>query len=77
MTEVSQWHEPSVDETELLVVESGGDTTARSVTANNNVLDLEVLDSVLNNGQGVQVSCIEDVGNVTVAENITGLEACR
>jgi hypothetical protein len=40
------------------------------VTAQNNVLDLQVDDSVLDNGGGVDVSWGDQVANVTVDEDI-------
>jgi hypothetical protein len=45
------------------------------VTAQNNVLDLQVDDSVLNNSGGVDVGGGDQVADVTVDEDIAGFEA--
>ena len=44
------------------------------MTAQNNVLDLQVDDSVLDNGGGVDVSWGDQVANVTVDEDIAGFK---
>lgn len=45
------------------------------MSTDNDVLDLEVLHRILNDGERVDISWNEDVGDVSVAEDITGLEA--
>jgi len=72
---VSQRHEPCVDEPEFFVCEGGGDATAGCVAADDDVFDFEVLDCVLDDGEGVEVCCVENVGDVAVAEDVAGLEA--
>lgn len=74
-TEVSEWHEPGVYEAKFLVVKGCSDTATASVAADDDVLDFEVLDSVLDNREGVDVGGDEDVGDVSVAEDVTGLKA--
>ena len=72
---MSQWHQPRVDQPEFFVRQGSRDTTARSVAAHDDVLDLEVLHSVLNHSQRIQVSGNQNVGDVAVAEDVAGLQA--
>jgi hypothetical protein len=41
------------------------------MSTNNDVLDLEILDGILDDGQRVDVGVDEDVGNVAMAEDLT------
>ena len=43
--------------------------------ADDDVLDLEVLHGVLDDGEGVEVSGDQDVGDVAVDEDVAGVEA--
>jgi len=72
---MAQRHEPCVDQPEFFVGEGGGDASAGCVAADYDVFDFEVLDCVLDDGEGVEVGCVEDVGDVAVAEDVAGLEA--
>ncbi len=56
LAEGSEGHEPGVDETELFVSEGGGDAAAGGVATDYDVFYLEVLDCVLNDAEGVDVS---------------------
>lgn len=69
-----QRHQPRVDQAELLVVQGRGDATARGVPADDDVLDLEVLDGELDDRQRIDVSVDQDVGDVAVAEDLPGFE---
>jgi hypothetical protein len=70
-----QWGEPCVQHsTDSGVAESRAGGTAASVTAQNNVLDLQVNDSVLDNRGGVDVGWGDQVADVTVDEDIAGFE---
>lgn len=73
-TQGAQRHQPAIDETQLLVRESSRDTTAGSVSTENNVLHLEVSNGVFDDGGGVQVTGVQHVGDVTVHKDVTGLE---
>ncbi len=70
-----QRHQPGVDQAEFLVVQGGGDASARGVAADDDVLDLEVLDGKLDDGQRVDVRGGQDVGDVAVAEDLARFEA--
>ena len=70
-----QWGEPCVQySTDSGVAESRASGTAAGVTAQNNVLHLQVDDSVLDNGGRVDVGWGDQVADVTVDEDIAGLE---
>lgn len=70
-----QRHEPGVDQAQLLVVQGGGDATARRVSADDDVLDLEVLDGELDDREGIDVGRGQDVGDVAVAKDLARLQA--
>jgi len=67
--------EPDVEDIELVVGERGLDTSAGSVAAQDNVLDLEVLDAELDGGQQSDVGRVDNVGDVAQDEDLTGLLA--
>jgi len=75
LAQPAQREEPGVDQAELLVGEGGLDATARGVAAQHDVLDLEVGDGVLDDGGGVEVTGVHDVGDVAVHEDVAGLQA--
>lgn len=65
--------EPDVQDVELVVGESGLDTSAGGVAAQDDVLDLEVLDAELDGGQQGDVGRVDNVGDVAQDEDLTGL----
>lgn len=67
--------QPHINDAELLVAESTSNATAGCVAADNNMLDLEVLDSVLDHREHVDVCRADDVGDVAVREDFAGLKA--
>ena len=68
--------QPGVKDTaDAAVRESARGAAAGRVAAENNVLDLEVGDSVLDHGSGVDVGGGDNVGNVAVDKDVTGLHA--
>jgi hypothetical protein len=71
----SQGEQPSVDQAELFVAQSSCHTTAFRMSTNDNMLDFQVLNGVLDNGEGVEVRWGEDVGDVSVDKDITRLQA--
>lgn len=73
-SELSHWLQPNVEETQSVVAEGSADTTAAGVAADKNVLDLEVLDSELNDREGVDVGSGDNVGDVAVDKDLTGLQ---
>ena len=75
LTDLAQRQQPGVQDTKLLVAHGGGNTTAGSVTTDDDMVDAEVVDGVLNNSTGAEITGVEDVGNVAVDEDITGLQA--
>lgn len=67
--------EPDVENVEFVVRKRGLDTTARSVAAEDDVLDLEVLDAELDGGQEGDVGRVDDVCDVAQDEDLAGLLA--
>lgn len=67
--------EPDVEDVELVVGQGSLDTSAGSVAAEDDVLDLEVLDAELDGGEEGDVGGVDDVGDVAQHENLTGLLA--
>lgn len=65
--------EPDVEDVELVVGQGRLDTSAGSVAAEDNVLDLEVLDAELDGGQQGDVGRVDDVGDVAQHEDLAGL----
>lgn len=63
--------EPVVDQAVGVVAQGSGDTTAAVMAADNDVLDLEDVDGVLQDGEAVEVGGDDDVGNVAVGEDLT------
>lgn len=57
------------------VAEGGLDHVATSVAAEDDVLDLQVDDGVLDDGEGVEVGGGDDVGDVAVDEDVAWLKA--
>lgn len=72
---MAKGEEPGVDDAEPGVAEGGVDAAAGGVPADDYVLDFEVRDCVGYDGLGGEVRGREDVGDVTVDENVAGLEA--
>ena len=67
--------EPDIEDVELVVGQGGLDTSAGSVAAEDDVLDLEVLDAELDGGEEGDVGGVDDVGDVAQHEDLTGLLA--
>lgn len=67
--------QPDVEDIELRVGQRGGDAAARRVPADDDVLDLEVEDGELDDGQQADVGGVDDVGDVAVREDVAGLAA--
>ena len=66
--------EPVVDEAEALIEQGGGHPAAAIVTDHDDVLDLEDVDGVLQNGKAVEVGMADDVCHIAVHEEFTGIE---
>jgi hypothetical protein len=75
LTDLAHGLEPDVKDIQLIVRQRGLDTSARSVAAENNVLDLQVLDAELDGRQQRDVGRVNDVGDVAQHEDLTGLLA--
>ena len=75
LTQLAQGQEPGVDDAEPGVAERGVDAAAGGVAAHDDVLDFEVRDGVGDYGLGGEVRGREHVGDVTVDEDVAGLEA--
>ena len=45
------------------------------MTVEDDVLDLDVVYSELNNGHGIEVYRVDDIGNITVHKDLTRLQA--
>jgi len=56
---------------DLLVVHGRLNTSAKVVPANDDVLDLQILNGVLEHREGVEVCVVDAVGNVPVDEDLT------
>lgn len=72
VTDVSQ---PRVQKAEVLGSHGRLDTTAAVVTTDDDVLHAEVLDGVVDDAHGVEVSVADEVGDVAVDKCLAGLEA--
>lgn len=66
---------PGVEEAEVLGGHGGLDAAAAVVAADDNVLDLEVLDGVVEHRGDVEVDVAHQIGDVAVHEGLAGLEA--
>lgn len=73
--QLPQRHEPGVNLAELLAVERGSDTAAARVAADDDMLDLDIHDSVLERAQQRQVGRVTDVGNIAVHKHLAGATA--
>lgn len=67
--------QPDVEDAERAVAQSGGHASALGVAADDDLLDLEVADGVLDDGEHVGVGGVDDVCDVAVDEDVAGLEA--
>lgn len=67
--------EPDIKNVKLVVGQGSLDTSAGSVAAEDDVLDLEVLDAELDGGEEGDVGGVDDVGDVAQHEDLTGLLA--
>lgn len=65
--------QPDVEDVELRVGEGGGDAAAGGVAADDDVLDFEVEDGELHDGEQADVGGVDDVGDVAVGEDVAGL----
>lgn len=65
--------EPDVEDVELVVGQGGLDASAGGVAAEDDVLDLEVLDAELDGGEEGDVGGVDDVGDVAQDEDLAGL----
>lgn len=75
LTNLAHRLKPHVENVELVVGKGGLDTSARSVAAEHNVLDLEVLDAELDGRQQGDVGRVDDVGDVAQHKDLAGLLA--
>lgn len=74
-SELSHRLQPDIKETKTGVAESGVDTTTAGVAADKDVLDLEMGDGELYDGERVDVGRRDNIGNVAVHKDLTGLQA--
>src|SRR5450432_2550413 len=65
--------QPVVNQTQLLVTQSGEYTTATIVPANDDVAYAQDLDGELNGREAIQVSVNHQIGDVAMNEHLTGL----
>lgn len=66
---------PGVEDAEVLWGHGGLDAAAAVVATDDDVLDLEVLDGVVEDGSDVEVDVADQVGDVAVDKGLAGLEA--
>lgn len=74
-SELAHGLEPDIEQAKSGVSKGGIDTATACVAADENVFDLEVSNGELNNGKRVDVGGCDDVGNVAVDKDLTGLQA--
>lgn len=72
---VADVSQPGVQQPEVLGCHGGLDAAAAVVAADDDVLDAEVLDGVVDDAHGVEVSVADKVGDVAVDKCLAGLEA--
>ena len=69
-----QAHEPRIDYAEPPVRQRGRHPAAARVAREHDVLDFEMVDGVVDDGAGGQISRVHDVGDVAVHEDIARVE---
>ena len=67
--------QPQIEDIELLVAEGSGNAAAAGVAAQDDMLDLQMLDGELDDAEQAQIGGVDDIGNVAVGEDVAGLEA--
>jgi len=67
--------QPVVDQTKSVVTQRSADTAAPIVTANDDVLNLEYVDSELQHRQAIEIGVHDDICDVAVHEHLTWREA--
>lgn len=75
LAQFSQRLEPDIEQAQLIIAQSTSNSTAGSVSAEHNVLDAEVGDGVVDDGERAEIGSVDDVGDVAVGEDITRLHA--
>lgn len=75
LTHLPQGQEPRVQDPKLLITHRGCDTATRSVTADDNVLDFEMLDGKLDDRARAEVTGVEDICDIAVHEDIARVQA--
>lgn len=73
--DVTDVSEPRVEETEILGRHGGFDAAAAVVSADDDVLDVEVAHGVVDDGHDVEVGRADEVSDVAVDEHLAGFEA--
>ena len=72
--DVANMIQPMVDETMTVRLHSGSDTTATIVAADNDMLHLQHLHGILNNGEAVGIVVDDNVGNIAVEKELSRRE---
>lgn len=75
LPDLAQRQQPGVEDTQLLVAQRRGNSSAPSVAAQNDVLDAQMTDGVFDDRRRTKVGRVQNVGNVTVDKDVTGLQA--
>lgn len=66
--------QPVVNDTKLLLGQRGRNTSTAVMTTDDDMAHLEHIDCILQNGQQVHVCVCDHVGNVTMDENLAGIQ---
>lgn len=73
--DVADVSQPGVQKAEVLGSHGRLDTSAAVVTADDDVLDAEVLDGVVDDAHSVEISVADEVGDVAVDKCLAWLKA--
>lgn len=72
--DIANVSQPGVEQAHILGCHGSLDTTAAVVAADYNMLDLEVVDSIVDDAHDVEVGADDHVGNVSVDKGLAGLQ---
>jgi hypothetical protein len=73
---VADISQPGIEQAHVFGRHGGFDAAAAVMAADDNVLYFEVADGVVDDGHDVEVDVVDEVGDVTVDEHLTGFETC-
>ena len=71
----ADWFQPVVDKPKALSANRGSDSSTTVVSANNDMLDVQLIDRVLHYRQHIKICRVDEVGNVPVNKNFSRFKA--